>query len=279
LLTLDTHHPNGFKTPSCSDTIYGDGSNDILQAVACADKLVGNFINKIQHSPYARDTVIVIASDHLAMQNTATYLLKKGNRTNRLMILDLENPVSEKIDLYGTTYNTGTTLLPFLGFEGVIGLGRDMLNDTYREQDAYHIDIYTRFWKPDIQQFFNFPQIQKNLYIDPINETIQIDEREFSIPVLITLDDALHTSLNFDPIYDPQLETYAQQIKKQLPEQTFLYIGHCDELSYFDTDLVINEKNYCMIAGDSNNIYHSQNIDEPISMTIEQLKSLYTITP
>ena len=47
LLTLDTHHPNGHPSKSCENISYGDGSNPMLNSVACSDYLIAGFIEKI----------------------------------------------------------------------------------------------------------------------------------------------------------------------------------------------------------------------------------------
>ena len=71
-LTLDTHHPNGHPSRTCSDIPYKDGDNSILNAVHCSDFLISKFITKIQNSKYADKTLIILTSDHLAMKNTVS---------------------------------------------------------------------------------------------------------------------------------------------------------------------------------------------------------------
>jgi phosphoglycerol transferase len=73
MLTLDTHHPNGHANTNraCQNVTYGDGSNAMLTSVKCADRLAAEFIRSIRNSPMAEDTVIVVASDHVAMVNGA----------------------------------------------------------------------------------------------------------------------------------------------------------------------------------------------------------------
>ena len=70
LLTVDTHHPEGRPSPSCSpyNVIHG---NSILDAVHCTDQLLGKFIKRISGNPAFRNTVVAIMSDHLAMRNDA----------------------------------------------------------------------------------------------------------------------------------------------------------------------------------------------------------------
>lgn len=69
LLTVDTHHPAGEPSSSCSP--YDAIDNSILHAVHCTDFLVGNFIERLKQHPAYEDTVIVLVSDHLALRNNA----------------------------------------------------------------------------------------------------------------------------------------------------------------------------------------------------------------
>ena len=46
--------------------------------IKCIDQLAGSFIREIQSSEISDDTLIVVMSDHLAMENTATNLLEAG---------------------------------------------------------------------------------------------------------------------------------------------------------------------------------------------------------
>lgn len=69
LLTVDTHHPDGEPSPGCPP--YPEMDNSILHAVHCTDYLLGRFIDDISRHPAYTNTLVVIASDHLAMPNKA----------------------------------------------------------------------------------------------------------------------------------------------------------------------------------------------------------------
>jgi phosphoglycerol transferase len=69
LLTVDTHHPVGEPSPSC--TPYENIDNSILHAVHCSDQLIGKFMDSIQSHPAYAETVVVLMSDHLGMRNAA----------------------------------------------------------------------------------------------------------------------------------------------------------------------------------------------------------------
>ncbi len=69
LLTLDTHHPKGHPSQSC--TPYRYHKNSILDAVHCTDQLLARFLNRLSRHPSAKETITVLFSDHLAMRNEA----------------------------------------------------------------------------------------------------------------------------------------------------------------------------------------------------------------
>lgn len=132
LLTLDTHSPRGHVTPSCADLYYGNGKSTMLNSVACADTLIARFIRRIRASPYARDTVIIVASDHLAIRNDVSATLDSGgnsDRTNLFLVFGSDiHPA--KISKPGTTLDIAPTVLPLLGFEiEAVALGRNLLGN------------------------------------------------------------------------------------------------------------------------------------------------------
>lgn len=46
--SLDTHHPHGLPSASCSDIEYGDGSNKMLNTVHCSDMLIGKLVSRLR---------------------------------------------------------------------------------------------------------------------------------------------------------------------------------------------------------------------------------------
>lgn len=130
-LTLDTHHPKGNPSANCKGLEYGDGKNSTLNAVACSDYLISDFINFVRNSEYGDRTIIVLASDHLAMRNEAFDLLNNPEveRKNLFLLFDPRWSSPREITVPGVTLDIGATILPFLGFEGNLGLGRDLLKE------------------------------------------------------------------------------------------------------------------------------------------------------
>lgn len=208
MLTIDTHHPKGNSSKSCEGIIYGDGTNSILNSVKCSDILVSNFVNDLRKTDYGKDLIIIIASDHLAVQNNIIDTLKKQNRTNLFLINTPETNKNggEKNNTAGLTLDTGTTLLPFIGYSGNIGLGRNLNlkeeSNTKRVND-YLEKISSNNWSPEVLKFWNFPRINNSVKIMLNKKQIYIGKRTFQIPLMLELDNDLNTMINFQ-IYDTE---------------------------------------------------------------------------
>lgn len=83
--TVDTHRPEGFVVPRCEH--YSAIDNPMLDAVHCADQLVGRFIGKLSREPAFEDTVIVVMGDHIAMYNTASRLYPPDSQRQPFMMV------------------------------------------------------------------------------------------------------------------------------------------------------------------------------------------------
>lgn len=249
LLTLDTHHPNGHISNSCNGKVYQDGKNSILNAVYCTDILITDFIKKIQSSNFAKDTTIVIASDHLALRNTATKLLDTTNRTNRLMILTPDNEIEVENKNLGSTLDTSATILPYLGFEteGGLGLGRDLNNNESDTEEKIYIYSHIPSWRKYLQSFFNFPKIEESLSIKIQENRMQIDNRSFRIPALLEIGNDLHTKLKFQFDLSGEEHKLANIISKYEKNQSFILIDKCENTTTFDD--TIKKTKYCIVAG------------------------------
>lgn len=131
VLTLDTHHPSGHVPEACNEQKYqGLPQNyPILDAVSCSDLLISRFVQKIRSSQYGRNTIIVLASDHLGMPNDARAILDTigADRRNLLVLLG-DGIVPAKIPTPATTMDTGATLASILVGEPIqVGFGRSPL--------------------------------------------------------------------------------------------------------------------------------------------------------
>jgi len=138
LLTVDTHHPIGEPSASCSE--YAQIDNSILHAVHCTDYLLGKFLDQIKAQPAYEDTVVVLVSDHLAMRNNAFPLFPK-NYQRRLYFNVLNSGVSAGQEIFATPLDISPTVLKLLGVEHDVAFlaGLNLLNTPLKDavRDTY----------------------------------------------------------------------------------------------------------------------------------------------
>ena len=243
--TLDTHHPNGNPSRSCQEIQYADGSNPILNAVACSDYLISDLTNKITQSAYGNKTVVVIVSDHIAPRNSASDLLKKANRGNLFMIIEPYKNSSNEIKNPGSTMDVGVTILSFIGYKGEIGLGRDLMNANYSWHDFFSILQNVSSWKKEVLNFWNFPIINEKVKINLNNQTINIDNQTFKIPVLVELNSKFETTLKFQ-FYLPENKSLVESVKR-LNNTSFFLIDECKNTNKLGG--IFKVRPYCLVYG------------------------------
>lgn len=128
-LTMDTHHPAGHLPVACRDVRYESALGDIglLHAIKCSDMLISRLVERIRASPYADDTLIVLASDHLAMPNDLGDVLAGMRRENLLLFLG-PGIEGQQMAVPGTTLDSGATLLSLIDpARDALGFGRSLL--------------------------------------------------------------------------------------------------------------------------------------------------------
>lgn len=127
LINVDTHQPDGIPTAGCDG--YAGMENPMLDAVHCADRVMGSFIRDVTSMEMSRDTVIVFMSDHLAMRNTATSRLAEKTPRKLMLVIDTPGGPADVISRPGTHYDVAPTILDAMGFESgdPFGLGRSLL--------------------------------------------------------------------------------------------------------------------------------------------------------
>ncbi|HEY9034687.1 MAG TPA: sulfatase-like hydrolase/transferase, partial [Pseudomonadales bacterium] len=272
-LTLDTHHPSGHPTRSCESIRYQDGSNAMLNSVACADMLLSRFIKQLQASPFADNTVIALVSDHLAMNNDAWDLLQQTERRNLFVIIDPAQPGPARIDHTGSTLDIGSTVLPLLGFEATIGLGRNLLAEPLADDIAF-IHANLSRWQQAIAALWDFPQLDDSgLVIDLADQRLLIGQRRFRFPVLVEIDEQQQTTLRFD--FDKRWWT-----QKSLPEQRlevpldhgFILVDHCRKLSVFDRSL--GAHGFCLISGKGPRNLYMTRLQQSMTLDLAAIDSM-----
>ena len=277
LLTLDTHHPNGHPSKSCQDNIYNDGTNPMLNAVACSDYLITEFVNKIMHSSYGDKTVVVVLSDHLAMRNTASGLLNKRERRNLFMIIEANANRSIEIQEMGSALDIGATILPFIGYKGLMALGRNLNDSNLSTSDIRYIQKNLLGWKSSISHFWDFPIIRDSVEIDITKETIKIDDRVFNIPVLVELNGDLETTLKFQFHRSKMHKKLIDHLLMLDENKPFLLIDECANLNKLDKSL--GQTGFCLLAGTGDRYVKKTRLFGNVKLTSDDIRGFIQLIP
>ncbi len=250
LSTMDTHHPYGHVSKSCKAQTYKDGANSMLNAVACSDELIARFIKQIQESPYGANTIIVVGSDHLSMHNMAIDDLMKGERRNQFMIIDPRQTEKKTIEKAGSTLDIGATLLPLLGYDAKLGLGRNLLAKEESLVESFsNADKLINAWHREIGRFWEFPKIEKEIRIDMKKKAVVLGKNSYSFPVLLRINDTFEVN----PFFEVKLKFFETTklygyLNDFTFDESFLWVDACARIANVDESVNPKTK-YCMAYG------------------------------
>ncbi len=279
MLTLDTHPPDGMPSKTCLNQgiKYADGSNPILNAVACSDFLIARFVREIQQSEFADDTLLVIASDHLAQNNSAIEQLEMLNRKNLFMVIDLSAKQSRMVNTPGSTLDIGATLLPLLGFEGQLGLGRDLLGDSGTLiTQLPDINSALKGWKKSIWGFWDYPKLITDIEISETEQSFTLDKRVFRYPVLIKYDESLETTL----LFEYERMKLVENLQDLQFEEPFVWIDKCATINGALFRSLVSDADYCFVYGKlSMNELSVRRVSSEVSIKNDDLTAVIGIEP
>ena len=125
MLTVDTHHVDGYVCSACQST-YDHQLGNVLE---CTDNQIADFIAWCQEQDFYEDTVIVISGDHFRMDSSlvAGHERRLYNcfiNANCELVGDINNRVFTSLDLFPTT-------LSAMGFQirgERLGLGTNLFS-------------------------------------------------------------------------------------------------------------------------------------------------------
>lgn len=234
VLTVDTHHPKGHVSNSCDGVTYQDGSNQMLNAVKCSDIIVNDFVKKIQQSDYAKDTIIVLMSDHMAMKNQAHSLLKMGKRRNFFTIIDPYTRAPLQISRAASSMDVAPTVLSLFGFDSeALGFGRNLLGGmpTLMEEKGGGVNHFLISMKKKMQaDLWEFPALSGGISFDMVDKSIKIADRSFETPVMIILDEDNRISdFKFFKSKTREQDKYFE--KAESVSNRFLWVDRCEVMA------------------------------------------------
>ncbi len=126
LLTVDTHHVDGYVCPLCKNEHSIQLGNDMM---ACADRLLLEFISWCKEQDFYQDTLIVISGDHPRMDKTLVCGVDAGIAPSTTAFCRRTKGAGSTRNRVFTTMDLFPTVLSALGFEiegDRLGLGTDL---------------------------------------------------------------------------------------------------------------------------------------------------------
>jgi len=258
-LTVDTHHPDGFISRTCDRKRYEmDGKlNQSFSAVTCSQQHIAALIQKIQASPWYKDTVIVVSSDHLAMNNTAWKYLSKQDRNNLFFVLRGDKPQQDVSGLKRNTMDNGATVLDILGGDNFIGLGRSSLSGQSLSESFLNMKEKVLSWKPDIIRLWNFPKEMKDFTVDTDKKMIAFSGSHFRLPLLLRVSDQ-----RVEPL--PESE-YSAPLRFQLadfaPRDNFVWVDQCYKMAQLWAPQLALSTDWCVSQGQLGGEQRVQRVD------------------
>ncbi len=273
LLTLDTHFPIGKTSSSTSHISYRRGDSPALNAFASSDFLIAQFVRRIKSVPTGANTVIVIASDHLFAGYDMLNLGNRNKRSNMFIVLHPKQPGLGYVGTPGSTLDIGATIMPFLGFRGALGLGRNLLDTGIDILERQHIqdEKSLRAWRSDVMSFWEFPHIEKHMNIDAQARLVDIDGRRFKLPVLFELTDDLRTVLKFEFDAAPMHKTLVQYVDEYRPDGPFILITTKARARALIKTESGGDEDWYLVIGRKGRVLNVKRIATQLSLTIEEI--------
>ena len=262
-LTMDTHHPRGHASKSCAGMAYGDGSNSMLNAVKCSDAILAQTINHIRSSKWSENTLLVVASDHLALPNRARQLLKQGRRRNLLWIFPPDGE-ARTVAKPGATIDTAPAILHFLGHDvSQFALGNNLVvGEPSIVETLGNSHWQARAWRDEFASFWEMPEAFETITLGPEAMGVTIDGRELQGPALVVFSGTEIGHLKF---HLDTKETLLPEVRAAAGDTVLLWFDVCAKVRAMDLALPVDGA--CLFIG-------------PLGSTravVQQVQDVYTL--
>lgn len=247
LNTLDTHHPRGHAGPACDGITYGDGSDPVLNVLACADQMITDWIADMTAKGVMDNTVLVIASDHLAMPNTVWDQLTRLERRNFLRFGGPGVPTREDATA-GSALDMGATLLNLLGYEVPgIGLGRPLAAGPAGTARLADVETAIAASTAYLTSLWSYPDMRDPMVVDLAEMKLGLGTRSVRLPALFMLDEGGGVqAIHFDFYEDLLL---SDRVANLGPDQRFAWFDTCDAVSDVLDGLTADTERLCLAYG------------------------------
>ncbi|MFP2239583.1 phosphatidylglycerol--membrane-oligosaccharide glycerophosphotransferase [Pseudescherichia vulneris] len=225
-LTVDTHPPIGFISNNCKRKIYlfQDRENPSLSAVSCSQQHIAEFVNKIRQSPWFKNTIIIVSSDHLSMQNTISDELLKHERQNLFLVMRGDKVVSGINSTPRSTLDNGATLLDILGGSQELGLGRSSVSTESLSEVFPNLDTKVLEWESAIIKFWDIGEAISDFVVDIEKGNFIYSGKKLPLPVLLRINDEGKLDM---PFIDIDRDTLRYNLSHFRPNDRYLWVDQC----------------------------------------------------
>ena len=155
LLTADTHFTDGYVDGSCENKFDEPYAN----AIYCSDSKIYEFVKWIKEQEFYENTTIIIAGDHLTMQNGFYDVsFEKRNIYNVFINATVDYDFSDKNRVY-TVMDMFPTTIASLGadIEGDrLGLGTNLFSNIETIPEIIGIDEFNRELSKGSHYYYNY---------------------------------------------------------------------------------------------------------------------------
>ncbi|MDX6032669.1 phosphatidylglycerol--membrane-oligosaccharide glycerophosphotransferase [Scandinavium lactucae] len=225
-LTVDTHPPMGFISNNCKRKSYlFQGREDSsLSAVSCSQQHIAEFINKVRQSPWFKDTIIIVSSDHLSMQNTISDELLKHERQNLFLVIRGDKVVSGINSTPRSTLDNGATLLDILGGSQELGLGRSSVSTESLSEIFPNLDTKVLEWESAIIKLWDIGEVITDFVVDIEKGNFIYSGKKFPLPVLLRINEESKLDM---PFLDIDRDTLRYNLSHFRPTDRYLWVDQC----------------------------------------------------
>ncbi|WP_293711586.1 phosphoglycerol transferase I [Stenotrophomonas sp. UBA7606] len=264
-LTMDTHHPAGHLPVACKNTRYRSqyGNIGLLNALKCSDRLISRLVQRIRDSAFADNTLIVIASDHLAMPNDLSDVLEKQHRENLLLFLGKDVQPRQIVARAGTTLDSGATALHLIDPAiHAIGFGRSLLTPPAATSASYAA------LQTDQRDYARYRAFARSLWLGEQTRMLRLEDDQVLVgvqkvqpPVLLEYDEQWALKSMY-------LENTSRKFEEANPHHRLAYVDRCTAFEDGSADgqwcaLLVDEKQGMRMYRD-NQLRRGVAVDAPL---------------
>ena len=223
-LTLDTHSPHGFVSPSCNSIEEVKESSDIGAALRCSDYLLADFIDWFKSSDLYEDTLLVLSSDHLSMPNSLYKSLKNVSNREILFWVIGKDVAIDAIEEPVSTFDIGATVLGHVLYSSdiSIGLGRNIEH----QQSLYNRQFSDADLKQTVSGLQAFAWRKANgaqsMVIDVRGGAFSLGGQSYPIPALVEVSDGQFSGISW-----VERERKERFVDLMRPDAAYVWLDVC----------------------------------------------------